>query len=115
MNFKNRYEVTNSYGIDFYTMCLPCEEFPELHDWTGVKNPPILTSVEKVVKKKIVIKKKVFVNKTDIDELCNMIDNLDLNNLKRPQLMALCKKKGIKGYSKKKKMDLISMLENLNL
>ena len=114
MSFKNRYEVSNEYNIDFYTLCLPYEEFPELHNWTGCENPPKLVNEPKK-KRKIIIKKKVFVDKINIDELCNMMDNLDLNKLKRTDLMILCKKKGIKGYSRKKKSDLVSMLENLRL
>lgn len=115
MPFKNRYEVNNEYGIDFYTLVFPYEEFPELHDWSSCENPPKLVEELRPKKKKIIIKKKVFVNKTNIDELCDMMDNLDLNKLKRTELMALCKKKGIRGYSKKKKVDLISMLENMSL
>lgn len=97
--------MTNYNNFDFYSMVFPPEEFPEMHE----------EKIQKPKKKKIIIKKKVYVNKINIDKLCNDMDNVVFNKLKRVELMALCKKKGIKGYSKKKKADLILMLENFNL
>ena len=79
----------NYNNFDFYSMLFPPEEFPEMHQ-----------EKQKIkIKKKIIIKKKIYVSKTN------------LNKLKRTELMALCKKKGIKRYSKKKKADLILMLK----
>lgn len=90
----------NNYdNFDFYSMVLPPDEFPELHVWPDKKVKKIIVKR----KRKIIIKKKVYVkNLEDID---------DLNKLKRVQLLTLCKKKGLKKYSKLKKAELILKLK----
>ena len=50
-----------------------------------------------------------------IEEIIEHVEKLDLNTLKVSQLKRMCKGNGIKGYSKKKKSELIDLLKELKL
>jgi len=51
----------------------------------------------------------------DIEEITEQMEKLDLNTLKVSQLKRMCKENGIKGYSKKKKNELVNLLKKLKL
>ena len=51
----------------------------------------------------------------DIEEITEQMEQLDLNKLKVSQLKRMCKENGIKGYSRKKKNELVNLLKKLNL
>ena len=51
----------------------------------------------------------------DIEEITTQMNKLDLNTLKVSQLKRMCKDNGIKGYSRKKKNELVDLLKKLKL
>ena len=74
-------------NFDFFKHCFPEEDFPEYH------------------------------NKEDIviEDLTKQMCKMDLKSMKVSQLKRMCKDNGIKGYSKKKKAELIGLLTDLKL
>ncbi len=50
-----------------------------------------------------------------IEDLTKQVSKINLKSMKVSQLKKMCKKNGIKGYSKKKKNELIELLKDLKL
>ena len=96
-------------NFDFYSLCFPKEEFPEMHKQFE-KQPEPVDIVEDITEE----------DDVEMEEITEQMENLtiDLNKYKVVELKKIAKKNGLKKYSKLKKKDLIELLnglENLKL
>ena len=84
-NYDNNPDFQN---FDFFKHCCQKEDFPEFY------------------------KEK---KDEDIEEITKQMSKIDLNSMKVSQLKRMCKENGIKGYSKKKKIELIELLKKIKI
>ena len=96
-------------NFDFYSLLLPKEEFPEMHKQFE-KQPEPVDIVEDITEE----------DDIEMEEITEQMEELtiDLSKYKVVELKKIAKKNGLKGYSRKKKnelIDLLNGLENLKL
>jgi hypothetical protein len=106
-NYNNsRWEDETKYmnieNFDCFRYAFPKSEFPEFHIYKEETNKDLLDITNKI-------------ENMDIDGMNDIINGMsniqiDYNSYSVKDLKKICKDKGIKGYSKLKKQDLIKIL-----